>query len=175
MFLSDISLPSKAIKPNFKNTVPIKKTEKLSNLPFKHFSSLKSDKSDELIDEFDKLIDNSSKENVSFMNENLKKNKFDEIKRFTQSLKGIPILDMDLNLRKLILNKYYTLNKKGSNQKTDTFQILSLFYCKTGHDIRYKFDVKNYFKDYIEVFYENWLNNCPDEIITCLEYGLLGF
>lgn len=97
-----------------------------------------------------------------------------DLNRFTESLKEIPLLDMDPNLRKLINEKYSKLKNANADRCTDTFFIFDMFYTKTTRDLRYRFDVRSQFRNYIESFYLNWLPNCPEEVIACLENGVLG-
>jgi len=156
MFLSDISLSSKkkvatnSVITDFKKRDPFSVVKKQST----------SIKSSDLIKPFN-FIDNNS-------------NNLTSLSKFIDSLKEIPLLDMDPNLRKLINEKYLKLKKKSVDRQTDTFFIFDMFYTKNAYNSRYTFDIKTYFRQYIKSFYINWLNDCPQDVITCLEFGLLG-
>ena len=101
-------------------------------------------------------------------------NELNNLNRFIDSLKEIPLLDMDHNLRKLIIDKYLNLSTSKSNEFTDTYFIFDLFYTKNSYDVRYKFNVKNQFQNFAQSFYRNKLKNCPEEVIACLDNGVLG-
>lgn len=157
MFLSDISLPSKAtssVITNFKE-----KTEHVQSKmpPFDFKRSLPS-KSGQ----------------VNGSGRPTDEDKLTILNKFTESLKEVPLLDMDQNLRRMINEKYSDLKKENSARFTDTFAILDLFYTRNSYDLRYKFDVKSHLRQHVQSSYLNWLESCPEELLVCLEHGALG-
>lgn len=97
-----------------------------------------------------------------------------EINKFIDNLKELPLLDMDDNLRKLINEKYLNLKKDHSSHKTRSFTIFDLFYKRNSYNQRYKFNVKEYFSNYVHSVYELWLKECPQEIVGYFEFDPLG-
>lgn len=162
MFLSDISLPSKAtssVITNFKEKTPAD-----------HAQSRKMPSADlgfrrTLLSKSDQAANDSGKPKGE--------DRLTSLNKFTESLKEVPLLDMDQNLRRLINEKYSDLKKENSARFTDTFYILDLFYTRNSYDLRYKFDVKSHLRDYVQSSYLNWLESCPEELV-CLEHGALG-
>lgn len=161
MFLSDISLPSKATSSviksfkdsNFKDK-PAEHVQRMTPADLSLKSALPSSQ--------DKKVESSGEDRVKSLN------------RFTESLKEVPLLDMDRNLRKLINEKYSDLRRENAARFTDTFYILDLFYTRNSYDLRYKFDVKSHLRDHVQSSCVNLLENCPEELSACLEPGALG-
>ena len=156
MFLSDIALPSKAtssVITNFKDKTPAEHAQRMppTDLNFKP------------------VLPSKSGENASNSSDSL-----ESLNRFTESLKEVPLLDMDRNLRKLINEKYSDLRKENAARFTDTFYILNMFYNRNSYHLRYKFDVKGHLKNCVQSSYVNWLESCPEELLVCLEHGALG-
>ena len=166
MFLSDIALPSKAtssVITNFKDrTAASAEHAKTRRMPAVDLSFKPVLPSSQQSQQSQHVCKPSGEDSLKSLN------------RFTESLKEVPLLDMDRNLRKMINEKYSDVKKENAARFTDTFYILNLFYTRNSYDQRYKFDVKSHLRDYVQSSYVNWLDSCPEELLTCLEHGSLG-
>lgn len=166
MFLSDIALPSKAtssVITNFQDkttaAAALSEHAKASRLPAVDLR-LKPVLPSQHVSQH--VCKPSGEDSLKSLN------------KFVESLKEVPLLDMDRNLRKIINEKYSDLKKENAARFTDTFFILNMFYTRNSYDQRYKFDVKSHLRHCVQSSYANWLENCPEELLTCLEHGSLG-